>query len=130
MVIVNIPNLVQYYRISALQIVVLLVGVSGLAIINPNGWFEFGLGGLNAIVPYAWFSYRVISKGQVRKSAQMVAMANRGAIEKYILSAAGFLSIFVMLEQSNTLFVFIGFFALLATQMLGAVFIRWPKSIN
>lgn len=126
----NTPNLAQYYRISALQIVVLLACVMGIFIFKLGVWFEFGLGGLNAVVPYAWFSYRVIDKGQVRKSAQVVTMASRGAIEKYILSAAGFLSIFITLELSNTLFVFLGFFVMLAAQVLGTVLINWPKSIN
>lgn len=126
----NTPNMLGYYLINLLQLAVLLVSVTLIALFNSQLWLAYSLGGLNAILPYAWFTYRVISTGKVRKSAQVVAMAGRGILEKYLLSAIGFLSIFIIFDQIDAIFIFVGFIVMLATQLIGTIVINGSKFIN
>ncbi len=114
-------HLIRYYIINAIQLVTLLVISLSIIVVDSAGGVAFFLGGSVAVTSYFWFSYRAISKGQVRASTVMVVAANRGAIEKYFLSAAGFACIFVIYEPDNPLLVFGGYITILFIQIVGVV---------
>ena len=108
------------YRITAVQLAVLLALWAGLSAWNSTVAMSFGLGGLVAVVPHAWFARRVFrwrGAGQARRAAQAGYAAEIG---KFLLSVAGFAAIFATVRPIEGGAVFAGYCIMLVIQVSGA----------
>jgi len=109
-------TLMRFYLPVCIQLVV--AGLIGLVIIAFDGesskaWFS---GSLLAVSCNAWFIFRAVATEKVRSSHVVVALANRGLLEKYVLAASGFAVIFVILKPYTPLLVFVGYGAIAVVQ--------------
>ncbi len=108
------------YRITVVQLAVLLAAWAGLASWDKVVALSFALGGLVAIVPHAWFAVGVF-RWRGRGFAQRAAYAGFVAeIGKFVLSVAGFALVFALVRPLEAWAVFAGFGAMLVLQVAGA----------
>jgi len=108
------------YKITIVQLLILLAASLLLSALDLVVAYSLVLGGLVAVMPQAYFAVRVF-RHRGAKSANAIAKSSyRGEIGKYVLSTAGFALIFALIEPVNALAVFVGFFAMLAIQIIGA----------
>ncbi len=108
------------YRISLLQLLVLL-GVSLVLLVSRVEWASSVLcGGLIAVLPQAYFAARTF-RWRGAQSAQSIARSSyAGVVGKFIFSAAGFALVFAMLRPINGLAVFAAYIAMLLIQIIGS----------
>jgi ATP synthase protein I len=77
-------------------------------------------GGLIAILPQAYFA-ALAFRFRGAKSAQAIARASySGEVGKFLLSAAGFATVFVAVRPIDGLAVFAGYLAMLVVQIFGS----------
>jgi len=79
-------------------------------------------GGAVAVLPQAWFAaklFRVRARG-ARSASEITRSALSGEIGKFLLSAAGFAAVFVLLRPLEASAVFAGYVAMLIVQTIGS----------
>jgi ATP synthase protein I len=117
----------QVYKITIVQLLILLAASLLLSALDLVVAYSLVLGGLVAVMPQAYFAVRVF-RHRGAKSANAIAKSSyRGEIGKYVLSTAGFALIFALIEPVNALAVFVGFFAMLVIQIIGAWLLLTPR---
>nr|WP_241263049.1 ATP synthase subunit I [Parahaliea mediterranea] len=117
------------YRISLAQVALLLPACLLLALWDGVWGLSALCGGLVAVVPQAWFAARAFRYSGAR-SAQAVARSGyAGEVGKFLLSAAGFAAVFMLLRPVSGAAVFAGYLAMLAIQITGSwMLLRRPPA--
>jgi len=108
------------YRLVIAQCVALLLIYGLLGLKDPVLALSAALGGLILIVPNAWFASRVFrrdSRALAQRTSQRLYAAEVG---KFMLSAAGFALVFVMVRPIVGWAVFAGYGVMLVFQVIGA----------
>jgi ATP synthase protein I len=108
------------HRITLVQLA-LLVSI-GLILLAFDRVFAYSVfsGGLIAIVPQAYFAVLAF-RWRGARSAQAIARSSyAGEVGKFLLSCAGFGLVFGVLRPINGPAVFVGYLAMLITQITGS----------
>jgi ATP synthase protein I len=108
------------YRITLVQLALLvLLGLGWLAY-DEVAAYSLVSGGLIAIVPQAYFA-ALAFRWQGAKSASAIARSSyAGEAGKFLLSIAGFALVFAVVRPLNSPAVFVGYLAMLVTQLTGS----------
>lgn len=100
-----------------IQLSVLLV-LSAFAFWNDSLLgFSVLVGGLNQIVPQAWFSYYAFKYGRANKTHLILRSMYRGETGKILLTASGFVTVFVLFDDLNILGFMATFVAMIPLQL-------------
>ena len=100
-----------------IQLSVLLV-LSAFAFWNDSLLgFSVLVGGLNQIVPQAWFSYYAFKHGGANKTHLILRSMYRGETGKILLTASGFVAVFVLFDDLNMLGFMASFIAMIPLQL-------------
>ena len=100
-----------------IQLSVLLV-LSAFAFWNDSLLgFSVLVGGLNQIVPQAWFSYYAFKHGGANKTHLILRSMYRGETGKILLTASGFVAVFVLFDDINMLGFMATFIAMIPLQL-------------
>ena len=100
-----------------IQLSVLLV-LSAFAFWNDSLLgFSVLVGGLNQIVPQAWFSYYAFKHGGANKTHLILRSMYRGETGKILLTASGFVAVFVLFDDLNMLGFMATFIAMIPLQL-------------
>jgi ATP synthase protein I len=100
-----------------IQLSVLLV-LSAVAFWNDSLLgFSVLVGGLNQIVPQAWFSYYAFKHGGANKTHLILRSMYRGETGKILLTASGFVAVFVLFDDLNMLGFMATFIAMIPLQL-------------
>ena len=100
-----------------IQLSVLLV-LSAVAFWNDSLLgFSVLVGGLNQIVPQAWFSYYAFKHGGASKTHLILRSMYRGETGKILLTASGFVAVFVLFDDLNMLGFMATFIAMIPLQI-------------
>ena len=100
-----------------IQLSVLLV-LSAVAFWNESLLgFSVLIGGLNQIVPQAWFSYYAFKYGGANKTPLILRSMYRGETGKILLTASGFVAVFVLFDDLNVLGFMATFIAMIPLQL-------------
>jgi|TARA_B100001094_G_scaffold63336_1_gene59273 ATP synthase protein I len=100
-----------------IQLSVLLV-LSAFAFWNDSLLgFSVLVGGLNQIVPQAWFSYYAFKHGGANKTHLILRSMYRGETGKILLTASGFVAVFVLFDDLNMLGFMATFIAMIPLQI-------------
>ena len=100
-----------------IQLSVLLV-LSAFAFWNDSLLgFSVLVGGLNQIVPQAWFSYYAFKHGGANKTHLILRSMYRGETGKILLTASGFVAVFVLVDDLNMLGFMATFIAMIPLQL-------------
>ena len=101
-----------------IQLSVLLV-LSAFAFWNDSLLgFSVLVGGLNQIVPQAWFSYYAFKHGGANKTHLILRSMYRGETGKILLTASGFVAVFVLFDDLNMLGFMATFIAMIPLQLV------------
>jgi ATP synthase protein I len=79
--------------------------------------FSVLVGGLNQIVPQAWFSYYAFKHGGANKTHLILRSMYRGETGKILLTASGFVAVFVLFDDLNMLGFMATFIAMIPLQL-------------
>ena len=79
--------------------------------------FSVLVGGLNQIVPQAWFSYYAFKHGGANKTHLILRSMYRGETGKILLTASGFVAVFVLFDDLNMLGFMATFIAMIPLQI-------------
>jgi ATP synthase protein I len=77
-------------------------------------------GGLVAIVPQAYFAVLAFRWRGARSAKAIARSSYTGEIGKFLLSVAGFAAVFSLMRPINSPAVFVGYLAMLTTQIIGS----------
>lgn len=100
-----------------IQLSVLLV-LSAVAFWNDSLLgFSVLVGGLNQIVPQAWFSYYAFKHGGANETHLILRSMYRGETGKILLTASGFVAVFVLFDDLNMLGFMATFIAMIPLQL-------------
>ncbi len=100
-----------------IQLSILLV-LSAVAFWNDSLLgFSVLIGGLNQIVPQAWFSYYAFKYGGANKTQLILRSMYRGETGKILLTASGFVAVFVLFDDLNVLGFMATFIAMIPLQL-------------
>ena len=100
-----------------IQLSVLLV-LSAFAFWNDSLLgFSVLVGGLNQIVPQAWFSYYAFKHGGANKTHLILRSMYRGETGKILLTASGFVAVFVLFDDLNMLGFMATFISMIPLQL-------------
>jgi ATP synthase protein I len=108
------------HRITLVQLA-LLVSLSLISLAS-NKVFAYSVfsGGLIAIVPQAYFAALAFRWRGARSAKAIARSSYAGELGKFVLSVAGFALVFAVLRPINSPAVFIGYVAMLITQITGS----------
>lgn len=108
------------HRITLAQLALLLTSCLCLLAFDKVVAYSIFGGGLIAIVPQAYFA-RLAFRWRGARSARAIAHSSyAGEIGKFLLSAAGFALVFAVVRPINGPAVFVGYVAMLLTQITGS----------
>lgn len=100
-----------------IQLSILLV-LSAVAFWNESLLgFSVLVGGLNQLVPQAWFSYYAFKYGRANKTHLILRSMYRGETGKILLTASGFVTVFVLFDDLNILGFMATFVAMIPLQL-------------
>lgn len=108
------------HRITLAQLALLLaLSLCLLAFDTVVAYSMLG-GGLIAIVPQAYFAVLAFRWRGARSAGAIARSGYAGELGKFVLSAAGFALVFAVVRPINGPAVFVGFLAMLLTQIAGS----------
>jgi ATP synthase protein I len=100
-----------------IQLFILLV-LSAVAFWNDSLLgFSVLVGGLNQLAPQAWFSYYAFKYGGANKTRLILRSMYRGETGKILLTASGFIAVFVLFDELNMLGFMATFIAMIPLQL-------------
>ncbi len=108
------------YRITVVQLVVLLGLWAGVTGVNSVTAKSLGLGGLIAVVSNAWFALGVFRWRGASNAQRAVRASYMAEIGKFLLAVAGFMLVFAQVRPIEGWAVFAGYGAMLGIQIAGA----------
>ncbi len=108
------------YRITVVQLVVLLALWASLTGWNAVTARSLGLGGLISVVPNAWFALGVFRWRGARNAQRAVRAGYAAEMGKFMLAVAGFMLVFAQVRPIEGWAVFAGYSAMLALQIGGS----------
>lgn len=108
------------YRISLVQLAVLLLSCLLLAVWDRVWAVSALCGGLVAVIPQAWFAARVFRYRGARSAKVAARSGYAGEVGKFLLSAVGFAAVFILLRPVSGAAVFAGYLVMLALQITGS----------
>lgn len=115
------------YRISLVQLALLVPGCLLLATGDRILGISAFCGGLVAVLPQAWFAARTFRFRGARSALAVARSGYAGEMGKFLLSAVGFAAIFILLRPVDGAAVFAGYLLMLAVQITGSwVLLRRP----
>ena len=85
-------------KIYGIQLLVLLIAAAGLLLVNTTSAYSALLGGLISIVPNVYFAITAYRFSGARSAQRVAHSMYRGEVIKFVLSAAGFASVFVLVK--------------------------------
>lgn len=107
------------HRITLVQLALLVLLSLILLVIDRVVAYSVLCGGLIAIVPQAYFGLLAF-RWRGAQSARAVARSGyTGEVGKFALSVVGFALVFAVLRPIDSLAVFVGYLAMLMTQITG-----------
>jgi ATP synthase protein I len=108
------------HRIVLVQLA-LLVALSLISLAS-NKVFAYSVfsGGLIAIVPQAYFAALAFRLRGARSAKAIARSSYVGELGKFVLSVAGFALVFAVVRPINSPAVFVGYLAMLITQITGS----------
>jgi len=108
------------YRITVVQLVVLLGLWASLTGWNAVTARSLGLGGLISVVPNAWFALGVFRWRGASNAQRAVRAGYAAEIGKFMLAVAGFMLVFAKVRPIEGWAVFAGYVAMLCIQIAGS----------
>ena len=108
------------HRITLVQLAVLLASCLLLLAFDKVRAYSVLSGGLIAIVPQAYFATLAFRWRGARSAAAIARSSYLGEMGKYLLSMAGFALVFAVLRPLDGPAVFVGYLAMLITQITGS----------
>ena len=108
------------HRITLAQLALLIPTSFILLAIDKVVAYSVLGGGLIAIVPQAYFAALAFRWQGARTARAMARSSYAGEIGKFLLSVAGFALVFSTVRPLDSLAVFAGYLAMLATQITGS----------
>ena len=108
------------HRITLVQLAVLLASCLLLLAFDKVRAYSVLSGGLIAIVPQAYFATLAFRWRGARSAAAIARSSYLGELGKYLLSMAGFALVFAVLRPLDGPAVFVGYLAMLVTQITGS----------
>lgn len=108
-------------KITLAQLAILLpAGLCMWAVAGTVGAFSLVSGGLVAVIPQAYFAAKAL-RWHRADAARAIAQAAYGAeIGKFLLSIAGFATVFALLRPIHGPSVFLGYIGMVAVQIVGS----------
>ena len=104
------------HRVALYQLLVLLVLSGLLLFVSEIVGYSVLIGGLIQIVPQAWFARQAYKYTGARQVGLMVRAMYRGETGKFVLTAAMFVTTFILWKQLNFLAVFSAFIVMIPLQ--------------
>jgi ATP synthase protein I len=108
------------FRITMAQVVLLAPMSVALAYWDRAWALSVFCGGLVAVVPQAWFATRTFRYRGARSARAVARAGYAGEVGKFLLSAAGFAAVFILLRPVAGAAVFAGYLLMLAIQITGS----------
>lgn len=108
------------YRISLAQLAVLFPLCLLLAYMDKVFAYSLLSGGLIAVVAQAYFVAQAFKWRGARSARAMARSGYAGEVGKFLLSVAGFATVFAVVRPIDGLAVFAGYLAMLAIQITGS----------
>ena len=107
-------------KIYTIQCIVLLAVSAGLLVVNPVTAYSALLGGMISVVPNGYFALTAFRYSGARSARFIANSLYRGEVTKFVLSAALFATVFVLVKpiSAGTLFT-----AFILTMVLNTVLI-------
>ena len=109
------PAVMKVIRLQGLTLAV----VAGVALLLDT---EIGvsilLGGLIQLIPQAWFTWQAFKYAGANQAAAIVRSMYRGETGKLILTACGFVTVFIIVEDLNVIALMSAFITMLSVQIL------------
>jgi len=108
------------HRITLVQLALLgLLCLCLLAFDKVYAYSAFS-GGLIAVVPQAYFAVLAFRWRGARSAKAIARSSYAGTMGKFLLSVAGFAAVFSVMRPINSPAVFVGYLAMLITQIIGS----------
>lgn len=108
------------HRIPVAQFLVLVVLCLALLKIDQVWAYSMFCGGLVAVVPQAYFAAKVFKQTGAQSAEAVARVSYSGEVGKFVLTAAGFATVFATVSPLSGLTVFIGYLVMLAIQITGS----------
>lgn len=108
------------HRITLAQLALLFALCLVLLAFDTVVAYSMFSGGLVAIVPQAYFAAAAFRWRGARSARAIARSGYTGVVGKFVLSAAGFALVFAVVRPVNAPAVFIGYLAMLLTQITGS----------
>ena len=109
----------QVHRISLVQLALLVLLSLFLQVIDKVVAYSVFCGGLIAIVPQAYFALLAFRWRGAQSARAAARSGYTGEVGKFALSVVGFALVFAVLRPIDSLAVFVGYLAMLMTQITG-----------
>lgn len=108
------------HRITLAQLALLVLLCLGLLAIDKVVAYSVLSGGLIAIVPQAYFAALAFRWRGAQSASAMARSSYAGVLGKFVLSIAGFALVFAVVRPLDSPAVFVGYLAMLVTQITGS----------
>lgn len=97
----------------------LLISVSGfLLLFDTEIAVSIVLGGLIQLIPQAWFTRQAFKYAGANQATAIVRSMYRGETGKLILTACGFVTVFITVDDLNVIALMSAFITMLSVQIL------------
>lgn len=97
----------------------LLISVSGfLLLFDTEIAVSIVLGGLIQLIPQAWFTRQAFKYAGANQATAIVRSMYRGETGKLILTACGFVTVFITIDDLNVIALMSAFITMLSVQIL------------
>jgi|OM-RGC.v1.027809382 ATP synthase protein I len=97
----------------------LLISVSGFVLLfDTEIAVSIALGGLIQLIPQAWFTRQAFKYAGANQATAIVRSMYRGETGKLILTACGFVAVFITIDDLNVIALMSAFITMLSVQIL------------
>ena len=109
------PAVMKVVRFQGL----LLISVSGFVLLfDTEIAVSIALGGLIQLIPQAWFTRQAFKYAGANQATAIVRSMYRGETGKLILTACGFVAVFITIDDLNVTALMSAFITMLSVQIL------------
>jgi ATP synthase protein I len=108
------------HRINLAQLALLIPLCLVFLVFDKVAAYSALSGGLIAIVPQAYFAALTFRWRGAQSASNMARSSYAGEVGKFLLSIAGFALVFALLRPIDAPAVFVGYLAMLVTQITGS----------
>ena len=114
------------HRVLLMEGAVVFLAAALVRRVDPVAGYSILLGGGLYLVPQAWFCLRVFRRQGARAVSEVVQGFYRGEAAKFLLAAAGFATVFVMVKPLHPLALFGAYVGLHILNTISMSRFSWP----